>query len=330
MAYDTFTDQLMEAKRRARLSGRPLSQQEMAGISEGAAAGAADRLAKSRALNLQERTIGNQEEQFAQTFGMQQEQFAQNLAFEREKMAIANEQFEKTFGLSMQQAEQQAAQFEQTYGLSVMQAQAQAQQFAASLAFQQSQLAQQNSQFSQTLASQNYWNQQELNTANQAQARANSQKTGAGTGILVGGVVGGVVGSYVPVIGTYAGAAGGATLGGALGGMVGCIIITACTSKDSYEVNVARRYKDRYMDEETLTGYYTLCIGVVPLLKKHPLLRKIVKMALVDRLVDYGEWRLGMKDQMKFATSGAAKRLFIGLCRHIGKGVNSVLEVQHG
>jgi hypothetical protein len=104
-----------------------------------------------------------------------------------------------------------------------------------------------------------------------------------------------------------------------------CIIISACTSRNSYEVNITRQFRDRYMDEEELTGYYTLCIVVVPFIKKYPLFKRIVRKVLVDRLVDYGEWRLDMKQDMKDATSGVVKKMFLGLCRHIGQGVDTVL-----
>jgi len=115
-----------------------------------------------------------------------------------------------------------------------------------------------------------------------------------------------------------------------LGGILkhGCIIVSACTGRNSYEVNVTRKYRDRYMDEQTLTGYYALCIFIVPFIQKHPLFRRIVKRALVDRLVDYGEWKLDMKPGMKYATSGVVKRMFLGLCRHVGRGVDTVLMGQ--
>lgn len=107
-----------------------------------------------------------------------------------------------------------------------------------------------------------------------------------------------------------------------------CIIVSACTGRNSYEVNVARKYRDRYMSEEELTGYYTLCIFVVPFIHRYPLVKRLVKRILVDRLVDYGEWRLDMKPKMKYLTSGAVKRAFLGLCRHVGRGVDTVLAGQ--
>jgi len=145
----------------------------------------------------------------------------------------------------------------------------------------------------------------------------------------VGAGAGAAVGSVVPVVGT----AVGAIVGGAAGLIShfvrkGCIIISACTAPDSYEVNITRRFRDKYMDEETLTGYYALCVFVVPFIHKYPLFKRIVKKALVDRLVDYGEWKLGIKAGRKYLTSGAVKKVFLGLCRHIGQGVDTVLAGQ--
>jgi hypothetical protein len=107
-----------------------------------------------------------------------------------------------------------------------------------------------------------------------------------------------------------------------------CIIVSACTSRDSYEVNIARKFRDRYMDEETLTGYYSLCVFIVPFIHKHRLFKRIVKRVIVDRLVDYGEWCMEMKPAMRFATSRFVKRAFLGLCRHVGRGVDTILAGQ--
>lgn len=151
--------------------------------------------------------------------------------------------------------------------------------------------------------------------------------------------VGGVAGA---LSGAVAGAAGtswsgpGAIVGGLVGAIAGlfgakikgCIIISACCGPDSYEVNVARRFRDNHMDEEQLTGYYTLCIFLVPFIQRHGWVRKIVKKALVDRLVDYGEAFMGMKGHRRYITSKAVTGAFLGLCRHVGRGVDTVLATQ--
>jgi hypothetical protein len=151
----------------------------------------------------------------------------------------------------------------------------------------------------------------------------------------VGGVAGALSGAVAGAAGTSwsgPGAIVGAVVGaiaGLFGAKVkGCIIISACCGPDSYEVQVARKFRDNHMDEEQLTGYYALCIFLVPFIQKHGWVRKIVKKALVDRLVDYGEAFMGMKGKRRFVTSRAVTRAFLGLCRHVGKGVDTVLATQ--
>ncbi len=229
----TFTESLMEAKRRAQLQGRPLSSQETSGIVEGWAASASDRTFRKESLDTQK------------------SQFAEQLVFEKQKNADQLRLAEKQMRLEKKQAT----------GALV------------------------------------------------------GAGIGAGAGFYFGGPPGAVVGSVV-----------GSMLGKAVGG--GCIIISVCTSSDSPEVEIAREFRDRYLDETTLTGYYTLCIFVVPLIKKYPIFRRLVKRIIVDRLIDYGRSKLSDCPR-RLKTSRAISKGFLALCRFIGKGVNSVLEVQH-
>jgi hypothetical protein len=96
-----------------------------------------------------------------------------------------------------------------------------------------------------------------------------------------------------------------------------CIIISACTSPDSYEVNIAREYRDNILSMQTLAGYYALCEIVVPWIHKSGLFKNMVKKALVDRLVDYGEMILGHKNHIQYKTSKIVTKLFLGLCNLI-------------
>lgn len=106
-----------------------------------------------------------------------------------------------------------------------------------------------------------------------------------------------------------------------------CIIVTACTSRDSYEVNISRQFRDRYMDDEQLTGYYYLAGRVAPLIGRHPGLRRMVKTCLVDRLVDYGEAVLSVKPSRALRSSWIATRVFLTLCRVTGKAVNNMIRI---
>lgn len=80
-----FTQALMEAKRRAQLLGRPLSQQEASGIAEGYAEQASDRLAKAKALAIQEGNLALSREGLTQN----ESQFQRNLDLQKEQQKDA-------------------------------------------------------------------------------------------------------------------------------------------------------------------------------------------------------------------------------------------------
>jgi hypothetical protein len=89
----TFTEQLMAAKQRARLQGRPISQQETAGIAQGQAESAADRTTKAKSLELQEQSIANQQSQFAEQLAAQKLQYASSYALSERGQVASEKQF---------------------------------------------------------------------------------------------------------------------------------------------------------------------------------------------------------------------------------------------
>lgn len=101
-----------------------------------------------------------------------------------------------------------------------------------------------------------------------------------------------------------------------------CIIITACTTANSYEVNITREYRDKVLSSVTLGGYYALCPFVVPFILKYRRFKQFVKKVLVDRLVDQFEWYLGYKPKRQLCTSRFVTKYFLKLCRFIGRRVN--------
>ncbi|OGP59977.1 MAG: hypothetical protein A2V65_01610 [Deltaproteobacteria bacterium RBG_13_49_15] len=151
----------------------------------------------------------------------------------------------------------------------------------------------------------------------------------------VGGAVGGAGAAWAAgaMMGAPAGPVGmgvGVAVGGIVGlltGGGGCIIITACTDRHSPEVKIAREYRDRFMDEEQLAGYYFMAIYIAPFLETHPTARKAVKKWLVDRLVDYGEVVLGRKPSRALRSSWIVSRLFLILCRAMGKVVDIAIRL---
>jgi hypothetical protein len=80
-----FTQALVNARRRANISGRPLSQQETAGIAAGEASVSSERAARLKSLRLQERQLAQQNEQFRR-----EQEFKEKQARIEERTALAS------------------------------------------------------------------------------------------------------------------------------------------------------------------------------------------------------------------------------------------------
>jgi hypothetical protein len=80
-----FTQALVNARRRASISGRPLSQQETAGIAAGEAATSSERAARLKSLRLQERQLAQQNEQFRK-----EQEFKEKQAEKEERTAMGS------------------------------------------------------------------------------------------------------------------------------------------------------------------------------------------------------------------------------------------------
>jgi hypothetical protein len=98
----------------------------------------------------------------------------------------------------------------------------------------------------------------------------------------------------------------------------GCIIVTACTSSDSYEVGVARRYRDEFLDKDQLRGYYILAERVVPVMEKNEKAKNLIKKMLVIPLIRYGEYSMGLKVKRCSITDYIISKLFLGVIKTIG------------
>ena len=147
-------------------------------------------------------------------------------------------------------------------------------------------------------------------------AEESSKRSTAASGATSGAMLG-----YMTA-GTAVGGVYGALIGGILGLVSSkCIIISAFTSKDSYEVEIAREFRDKYMSPYHLGGYYALAHRIAPLIDKSHFIKLIFKKFLVDRLVDYGEWILEYKPKRQLRTSRIVTEGFLSLCAAIGMGV---------
>lgn len=273
MAYLNFTDQLAEAKRRARLQGRPLSEQETAGISEGVAAGASDRVQKGKALALSEEQVANQKEQFGENLALNQ------AGFEQTKL-----QNQRQYELAQKTLENQIAQYNAS-------SETQKEQFGEQMQFQIAESAKQAAQWQKTVETQ----------AEQFRKTYELQKSGQEAQIA---------------------AANNANKSSGC-----CIIVTVCSNptmkyvegkgRDSYAVNVTRIYRDTYMPPMQLRGYYMIAEALVPRMLESDRMMQWAKENIVDNVVPYCEWRIGLHRRPSIKTIIKAK-VFLWLCSFVG------------
>jgi len=111
----------------------------------------------------------------------------------------------------------------------------------------------------------------------------------------------------------------------------GCIIITAATAPDSYEVQVAREYRDLFLSPTTLRGYYIIAEKIVPLMTRYRSIKRLIKRHLVDNLITFARWQLGIWgfDELKSRPSNTAiciTCVFILLCDVIGSKRRSYIR----
>lgn len=286
MAIGSFTQQLSEARRRASLSGRPLTSQETAGIAEGQADAASARLARSKALKLEEES------------GLRNERLS------NQQMALQRELQEKALAASAEQA-------------------------GAARELQAEALAAQQRMWDAEFQYTKDWNERMAEQA-QDQLAADmkrAQTTGAIGGGMAGAYLGYTIGAGTAIGGPYGAAIGAVVgiIGGWLGGK-GCVIVTCCCGRDSEEVKVTRRFRDKFLNDTQLIGYYALANRVVPFLEKHAWARKLTKRLLVDRLVDYGRVMLGEQGKTRLWGSEFVSEWFLWLIEAVGQaGIDRVM-----
>jgi hypothetical protein len=133
---------------------------------------------------------------------------------------------------------------------------------------------------------------------------------GAAAGAMVGGPVGAVIGGIVGGVSQL------------FGGDGGCIIVSCCHGRDSEEVNITREYRDKFMDKESIRGYYRLADVVVPQMEADPMFKKWVKREIVDNLIEYGKRELGYSDKCGLDAE-AVSMAFLQACKDAGAGLES-------
>jgi hypothetical protein len=96
----------------------------------------------------------------------------------------------------------------------------------------------------------------------------------------------------------------------------GCIIVTACTDRNSPEVELTREYRDRFLTPDQLRGYYMIAETILPYVKKH---KTFVKRILVDNLIEYGRYALDKTSDRPSIASRIITRTFLCLCKLVGR-----------
>jgi len=181
MAVLNFSDALVEARRKAQLTGRPLSQSEMEGIASGYAETAADRAAKQKELQIYQQ----QADTSAKSETAQESQFTQNLAETQSEYAKTFEENQAEFQAKMEeqksefatQSEEWQTQLEETQG-----------EFAKNLELSYEKMAEEKSEFNKTYKLQ----QEQFAAERQAAERAYSQSQTnmyVGAGVSIASVI---------------------------------------------------------------------------------------------------------------------------------------------
>lgn len=144
---------------------------------------------------------------------------------------------------------------------------------------------------------------------------------GAGIGFATGGPVGAIAG----------GISGGLSANVNVGGEAGesergsdlnvCIIVTAATSRDSEEVEVTRVFRDNKMTDAEIRGYYILAEPIAARMGKDEEYRQAIKKSLVDPLVKYGRFVVGMPLNAEAPDHAETRvaQVFLAMCSILGE-----------
>lgn len=270
----SFAADLASLKRNARLRGRGVTQQEVAGVTAGRAISASERLAKAKGIALQEENIGVQREGIAS-----QERMSGAEISSREKLAADDMSLKR----QLQELDLKSRADLQQQSLS-----AESSNLATRLAAEK-QLQQIN------IDAQSKWRGEDRVYDAEWRAKEFAQR------------------QYETEVEKQS----------AKKARRSCIIITACTSPTSYEVEIARMFRDDFLTDNTLGGYYALCEIVVPLIDRFKTIRKAVKRLLVDRFIDFAEVVYCKKRKHNLRYSEPVTMVFLAVCGIIGKFIDT-------
>jgi len=110
-----------------------------------------------------------------------------------------------------------------------------------------------------------------------------------------------------------------AAMPGSTGGEIGtgCIIVTACHGPDSEEVEIARKYRDLFMNTKSLRGYYIFSEQAVDQMQRDPNYKEFIEKELVAPLIAFGRFELKEGPDPGPEVCGIA-RTFLDMCFFLG------------
>lgn len=105
------------------------------------------------------------------------------------------------------------------------------------------------------------------------------------------------------------------------------IIMTAIYGGTSYEANICREYREKYLSKQQLRGYYVFAEPVCFIMEKHPKLKKYFRKYLTEKFVDYSEYKLDKKTKLPKISSYIISILFLKLCTYLGRKVKTYTRI---
>lgn len=273
MALTNYLQALQQARRQAKLFGRPLTEQETRGVTAGSLSDATSRLAAGKQIELQEKGLEQEKE-------MQKESLATTSANIEKQIQAQAENLAKSL----------SAQREETLLNIKAGKESDIQKSLLSRGLQFTELGQQKALAEKELSfkQSSFEEEQKLKQEALDLEREKMEK-------------------QYDIAQRNSGGGGGF-----------CVIVTACTHPDSFEVNITRKFRDYYLDDRTLRGYYRLAEKLVPLMKRKEWFKRWIKKIIVDRLIDYGQQALGYRAFRKYRTSAFVKIVFLKICKMWG------------
>lgn len=247
MAIRTYVEALAEARRRARLKGRPVSRRDVRSITAGFADVAGQREAASARLKLKERELAEQEQARVEAMALEQRKVEEQERARSEQEKIERERLAETQRQADAQMQQQQSELQQRQ----VEALKEQESREAAQQLEQARIAEARQQAEQQLA-------QRRREAQQMQT-AQSKQAGATVGAVAGYALAPKIGA---AIGTAVGGPLGSAIGAVVGSVAGPVFSRFCTADKACSPELFDKHTDRYLSrfeqwvKNTYPGWY--------------------------------------------------------------------------